>query len=265
MPVYHEHNSPREIRITQMVEFDPRNLSYMCTTCMDVHPAVSCPVLNICIGTSQLHNIHTPRATWASDTRMPPDPIHIDWVTVCGATVLELERAWLMDYRNERRPMRLLICAGLEDLARGRSRDDIVEDLMHFKIAVDHQNVHHPDKPNEMVIATLLNPPKYTWFNDNGIPPRNHEDHLTDIMELNSWIIYFNGQNGKTITPRFHRFGVKNCSSRDASGRTVRIKKHIFSDWNSDHFQLSDRMRVKLGTAVTRHFLGEQARSGTMG
>ena len=196
---------------------------------------------------------------------MPPDPIHIDWVTVCGATILELERAWLLDYRYERRPMRILICAGIEDIARGRSRDEIVEDLMHFKIAVDNQNVHHPDKRNEMVIATVLNPPKYTWFTDNGHPPRNHHNHLDDIRELNSWITYFNGQNGKNITPRFHRFGVKDCASRDADGRRVRIKKHIFSHWNPDHFLLKDKLRVKLGTAVVRHFLGEQARSGMLG
>ena len=265
MPVYHEHNSPKEIQSIQMVDGDHMNRSIMCTTCMDVHPVVSDPVLNICVGTGQLHNIHTPRTSWSSESRMPPDPIHIDWVTVCGATIMELERAWLLDYRYERRPMRILICAGIEDIARGRSRDEIVEDLMHFKIAVDNQNVHHPDKRNEMVIATVLNPPKYTWFTDNGHPPRNHHNHLDDIRELNSWITYFNGQNGKNITPRFHRFGVKDCASRDADGRRVRIKKHIFSHWNPDHFLLKDKLRVKLGTAVVRHFLGEQARSGMLG
>ena len=90
MPVYHEHNSPKEIQSIQMVDGDHMNRSIMCTTCMDVHPVVSDPVLNICVGTGQLHNIHTPRTSWSSESRMPPDPIHIDWVTVCRATIIEI-------------------------------------------------------------------------------------------------------------------------------------------------------------------------------
>ena len=71
---------------------------------MDVHPAVTDPVLNVVLGTSQIHNIHTPRAAWSAPERMPPDPIHIDWVTVCNASIRELERAWLADYEKETNP-----------------------------------------------------------------------------------------------------------------------------------------------------------------
>ena len=37
-PVYHLHNSPREIRILQGVEYSTSNPSYMCTTCTPMHP-----------------------------------------------------------------------------------------------------------------------------------------------------------------------------------------------------------------------------------
>ena len=258
--VFHIHNSPKEIRVIQNVEHDERNLSYMCTTCMDVHPAVTDPVLNVVLGTSQIHNIHTPRAAWSAPERMPPDPIHIDWVTVCNASIRELERAWLADYEKETRAMRILLMAGVDDLARGNSRDDIVEAFMHFKLTVDKQNSFHPEKRNELVIPTILNPPQLTWFDDNGIAPPNHQNMLADLKELNSWIIYYNRQNGKEITPRFHRFGVKDGWGKDDRGRRVKVKKHLFAHWKQDRFHLHDKIRVKLGTAITRHFLREQSR-----
>ena len=258
--VFHTHNSPKEIRVIQMVEYDDRNLNHMCPTCMTVHPAVTDQVLNVCLGTSQIHNIHTPRATWSAPDRMPPDPFHIDWVTVSDATIADLERAWVADYEKEKRPMSFLLTGGLYDLARGKSRDEIVEAMMHFKFTIDKQNSYHPEKKNEFVIATVLNPPKYTWFDDNGIAPVHHHNMIADLKELNAWIVYFNKQNGKDITPRFHRFGVKDNWEKDSTGRRIKVKKHLFSHWKADHFHLQDKIRVKLGIAITRHFQGEMSR-----
>ena len=68
-------------------------------------------------------------------------------------------------------PMRILVTAGLVDLARGKTRDEIVEMFIHFKETVDKQNRYHPSVRNEFVIATILNPPKFTWFVDNQEPP----------------------------------------------------------------------------------------------
>ena len=55
--VQHRHNSAREVRIMQGVEFGEANRSYMCTTCMTNHFARPEQGLNICLSTSQLHNI----------------------------------------------------------------------------------------------------------------------------------------------------------------------------------------------------------------
>ena len=120
--------------------------------------------------------------------------------------------------------MRILLMVGVDDLARGNSRDDIVEAFMHFKLTVDKQNSFHPEKRNELVIPTILNPPQLTWFDDNGIAPPNHQNMLADLKELNSWIIYYNRQNGKEITPRFHRFGVQDGWGKDDRGRRVKVK-----------------------------------------
>ena len=264
--VQHRHNSAREVRIMQGVEFGETNRNYMCTTCMTTHPARPEQGLNVCVGTSQLHNLHHPRD---SNVHCPPDPLHIDWVTVCGATIAELEYAWLLDYRRQPRPMRILLSAGLNDLAKGKTRTDIVGSILHFRMVVNRQNQYHPQTKNELVVATILNPPKFVWFPDNGPAPPNHNNMLSDIKELNSWIAYFNQENGK-ITPRFHRFGVKNGWRLDKNRKRVHVQCHQFQQWRQsepvhDMLHLSDQWRVRLGISVTRHFQGEQDRNGILG
>ena len=152
---------------------------------------------------------------------------------------------------------------------KGKTRTDIVASTLHFKEVVNSQNRYHPHTKNELVVATILNPPKFVWFPDNGPAPPNHKNMLSDIKELNSWITYFNQQNGK-ITPRFHRFGVKNGWRLDKNRKRVHVQCHQFQQWRQsepvhDMLHLSDQWRVRLGISVTRHFQGEQDRNGILG
>ena len=173
------------------------------------------------VGTSQFHNIDTPRDA-ADATRKEPDPFHIDWVTVCDASITELEHAWYVNYWTSNKPMRTLLCGGLEDLAAGKSVTDVIEQILHFKQKVDRQSPR-----NEFVVAALLNPPKYNLFEDNGEPSRNHKNLIREIKELNSWIVKFDSQIGMQSTPRLHRLGVKDgWTLKD--GKRTRIKRHIF-------------------------------------
>ena len=265
--VRHRHISPREIRILQGVEYEEQNLHYMCTTCQVRHAARPEQGLNVLVGDSNLHNLHNPRGNIGP--RCPPDKAHIDWLTVCGATIAELEHAWEIDYGKSVRPMRILLSGGLNDLIQGKSRTDIVASILHFRITVDHQNRYHNLVKNELVVATVLNAPKLVWFSDNGPPPPNYTNLLEEVKELNAWIIYFNQQKGK-ITPRFHRLGVKNGTQKKQDGSITRVQKHLFKQWrqsepNNDKVHLSDEWRVRMGIQVTRHFEGEMDRFGIIG
>ena len=128
--------------------------------------------------------------------------------------------------------------------------------------------------------STILHPPLSSPENktfglrgrhqDNGPQPRQHRNLLPDIKELNSWIVFFNKQNGKDITPRFHRYGVRDGWTVDREGKRVRIKKHTMSQWCSaepvaERVHLNPDMRIRLGVAVTRHFQGELERNGKIG
>ena len=206
---------------------------------------------------SQLHNFHLPRVP---QVYCPPDLLHVDWLTISGGTISDLTHAYRVDYKKQPRAHRILVSAGLNDLMRGASRDTVVERFIYLKETIDAQNEHHPETKNELVIATILNPPKLAWFAGNGEPPANFQNRLQELRDLNSWIKYYNSQNGRVCTPAFHRFGV----------RTVKgVQTHHFSQWRQsepvlDMVHLNDAMRVRMGQAVVRHFRGELDRFGQL-
>ena len=100
----------------QGAEWSVSNRSIFCPTCVKHHPVRPDCGLNICLSTDQLHEFHHP-----SDpgVQCPPDDVHIDWLTIPGATIADLEFAWKIDYEKSKRPMRILLCAGINDLLKG--------------------------------------------------------------------------------------------------------------------------------------------------
>ena len=110
VPVFHRHFSSREMRITQGVEWSTTNRCYMCATCEVYHPARVEFGLNVCLGGSQLHDFHFPQDP---DVTCPPDDLHIDWVTIPGATIPTLNNAYLADYAKCTRLKRVLLVAGI--------------------------------------------------------------------------------------------------------------------------------------------------------
>ena len=117
-------------------------------------------------------------------------------------------------------------------------------------------------------MSTVLNPPKLTWFPDNGQPPPGHNNRLEEVKAINDWIIEFNDSYGK-YTPRFHRFGVK-TGRRFVGGTPVAYKVHQWNQWRQTEamdnmIHLSDEWRIRMGGAVVRHFNGELQREGVLG
>ena len=230
------------------------------------HPVRPATGLNVCLGDSQLHNVHHPRDVTVS---CPPDDPHIDWVTVPGGTISDLEHAFLVDYARQERPMRILFTGGINDLVQGATVNDMVMRLMHLNNVVDQQNSHHPNVKNELVIATTILPPKLVWFPDYGPAPAHHPNLERQLTELNSWIIYWNELNAKA-TPRFNRFGVREGKKVLPDGNVVPFKTHRWYQWrmtepDMDKLHLSDTWRVRMAGAVVKHFRAENERFGTLG
>ena len=259
LPIYHRHFSSVEMRIMQGVEWSTTNRSYLCPTCQMSHPARPDSGLNVCLGDSQLHEFHVPREPGVT---CPPDKIHIDWNTVPGATIPTLQHAWQVDYGKYKRPMRV------NDLLKGGTFTSITNSILHLRLAIDYQNQFHPSQQNELVVATILNPPKLCWFPDNGAPPPGHRNRLQEITDINQWIVEFNDSYGN-LTPRLHRFGVKS-GRKFVNGIPTPLHVHQLSKWRQteevhDMIHLNDQMRVRLGAAVINHFESEQNKKGVLG
>ena len=262
--VYHQHYSAREMRIIQGVEYDARNKSYICPTCVAHHQAWPEYGLNVCLSTSQLHEFHTPRDPQVT---CPPDAIHVDWITIPGATISALETAWFADYRKSERPMRVLLVAGTNDLLKGGDKDSLTNSILNLKNTIDDQNRYHSSTPNELVVSTMLNPPILTWFPDNGPPPEGHKNRLEEISEINQWIIEFNQGYGNS-TPRFHRFGVRS-GRKLVNGSYVPMHVHQFKKWRQSEpvesmLHLNDYWRTRLGASVVKHFQSEISKKGAL-
>ena len=156
-PIYHLHNSAKQVRVLQGVEYEQENLDYFCPTCQASHKSRLPSGLNICVSTSQLHAFHQPRE---QGVICPPDTFHVDWVTIPGGTIADLLHAWKVEYQREWRPMRVLLVGGLNDLLKGGNFNSVKEDIELFASHLKDQDSHHPGLTNEFSVATLLNPPK---------------------------------------------------------------------------------------------------------
>ena len=263
MPIYHRHNSSRQVRIIQGVEFKNENLDYFCPSCMISHKCRMPMGLNICVSTSQLHNFHHPREAGVS---CPPDTSHTDWLTIPGGTINDLNLGWRQDYQHEWRPMRVLLVAGLNDIIKGGDFNSVTQAITRFKNVVLVQNEVHPGLTNQFTVATILNPPKVVWFPDDGPTPAGHVDRSKLLNDLNTWIDQFNLENGRTYVPRFHLLGTRTTTKR-VKGVRQEVKTHRWNEWRQseprhDMLHLNDKMRVKMGRQVVRYFEGEHERHG---
>ena len=254
-PVYHRHWSTRQVRVLQGVEYGSGDRSYMCPSCQVPHQAVVPYGLDICLSDSTLHEFHHPRE---QGVHCPPDSSHVDWVTIPGASVEELLYAWGAEYSRERRPMRVLLVAGLNDLIKGGNFDTLTTDFKRFDIYVRHQERYHPGKNNSFAIAPLIPAPKLVWYPDNGPTSANYVNRLDEMTRLNEWVQTFNMKKGINQVPRFHTFGIRS-HKRKVQGQEVVFKTHRWNEWRAseeyeEKLHLVDKVRVRMGSHVLKYF-----------
>ena len=206
MAVFHLHRSAKQFRVLQKVEYDRENKLYLCPTCQATHLARPAYGLNICVSDSTLHNFHQPRDRGVVCS---PDTTHVDWVSIPGGKISDLDLAWRVEYHREPRPMRILLVAGLNDLIKGGTRESVMRSIVHFQQMIIRNNRYHPGSSNQFAVAPLLCPPKLVWYGDNGPMPQGHAgNRREELEELTNDILSFNAQNGMLHVPHFNTIGV---------------------------------------------------------
>ena len=188
--------------------------------------------------------------------------MHSDYITIPGATIDELTHAFMMEYRDFRFPVDVILVAGYADILDGRSRDAIIESYSQFTRAVLEANSGHTGT-NTVAICNLPYAPQLSWFEDNGPLPYNHlGNQLLKLEFLNEAILSLNLDNRITEFPCLHKFGVRNYTKKyvDRYGQTHhrRIKQHRLDHWLGDDparkLYLVNEQKFKVGAAVNKYF-----------
>ena len=192
------------------------------------------------------------------------DEDHRDYVTIPGAKIVQLHDAFVIEYGKERRGIDVVLVAGLNDIARGYSREHILHCIKDMRRAVNKQaELYHPNVRNSFAVATLLYPPQLAWFEDNGpVPHTGYQNNRDKLDWINTEIMQDNIDNGVQFAPKLHTYGVRtdNKRSRDRYGNvTVRHTKcHRWGEWRerdpANMLHLNYIRRVAMGKAVNKYF-----------
>ena len=195
-----------------------------------------------------------------------------------GATIQELEHAWKADYGHYTNPMDVVLVAGLNNILRGETEEQIMSRFYNFMIAVaENSRKHHNHGHSSFAVATLIYPPKLTWFDEDGQMPYPESTNKIEMMKsLNNKIINFNNAlrlnlwQPKTISesgpadssaPKFHHMGIETVYRRHR-GRIIRKTKHDWRKWRHTEqrplmLHLNDKERAKMGRIINYYFASQ--------
>lgn len=272
--IYHHHFSTKQLRELTGVEESDGN--YFCPTCGEggapgkVHASNNSERIKILVSSSTLHEY------WEAGGFQGHD-IHVDHITIPGATIQMLEYAWRCDYHHEKKPMDVMVVGGLNNLCRGDSADDVIGHFKGFEETVMKQSREfHPDNPSTFNTATMFYPPQITWFPDNGdLPYPEFENKLEMMKTINDRIVelnnehflrnigVFKAQNNGVVGTRakilgFHKYGLRKTTTTYPNGRKVESKAHRWEHWReldaSRMLHLIDEQRAKACQAVANFF-----------
>jgi len=84
----------------------------------------------------------------------------VEQLTIPGATVRILHHAFLAEYEFGDLPVDVLLVAGLNDLLRGSSVDQLMQEIQNFKM--DVLNLKRDGGKSTFGCTTLPQPPKFT-------------------------------------------------------------------------------------------------------
>lgn len=218
-PMFHKHHSTKYMYNTLLAR---QEHSVNCPSCKKVHPIdLKTERITILMSSSTLHNCFLYESV--------KDDIHVNLETISGGTIDLLRASWNQLYYEEKRPMNVIVIAGLNDIAT-LDTDKIIHNICLFK-----RNVLEQNSKNVFLIAGLLRPPKLAWFEANGpepiVPFRNgYKNHIDKIDEVNGIIFKLNSPL-KLPTFMFANMGTRTLVKKDKTGKEYRVTQHQFSAW----------------------------------
>jgi len=258
-PVFHTHNSSKNYRINAPLDIWGNYPCYTCT--MTPHSCkigVRYPVL---VTSSILNNWQGLR----SINGYPGDPIHIEYISIPGATIRDLHHAFRAEYGNTHRPVDVILCSGLNDVIAGSNSDEIMQDIYDFgktvrSICLGENSAYW----SSFAAATLPFPPQLVSLcEEDRKLKHNYRDTLvnitTRIREMNR------GDKHPHIptdmAPCFHTWGVRIMQHSKVIGPANLMENfadHRLVSWKGTKpkqmLHLSDALKLKMGKSIVTYF-----------
>ena len=194
------------------------------------------------------------------------DPLHVERVAVAGATVKGVAHAISANYFSLGEPVDLLLCAGINDIIKGRSAFEILAD---YVMLAEVLSTHLPT--STLSVCTLPLPPMLCRLaGDRTWRPDNFQNKLEVFIELNERIIQLNRQQARRtrrptdLAPTFHTRGLRtryNSGRRSVRPRNLlaTVIGHRFSNWREDRphrqLHLNEEVACSMGKATIKYFL----------
>ena len=260
-PIYHTHYSSLSLR--QITGAEETGVEYLCPSCKGRHTPYPDSRVKLVLSDFTLHQFFAPPNH--TGAQYVGDMIHVDYLTIPTACIEDLVLAFKLEYEqlNHQKPLDVLIVAGYNDLLQNKSRQHIMEGYRHLARLVQNLGKNkHPGATNSFAVASLLYPPRLSWFPDNGPTPSFLTNYLEKIDWLNREIHDLNLSNSVPEYPRFHTYGVRtdNTARHDRYGylHQTHKKTHRWEHWaeqvKTSKLHLKPERIFKMGTAVNNYF-----------
>ena len=256
--VFHKHYSSKFVRECTAAD---GSQEYFCPSCKVVHGLEQNTRRKICLSSSLLHEFWA-RRNHNNTSVYEGDRSHVDYITIPGGKIMDLINAWKVEYFQDTKPMDVILIAGLNNLIKGYSADEMLREYDHLVQFVHYQaHKHHPELHNTCTIGTLYYAPQLCWLPAKGKCPPGFINQLVKMQYLNSEIERLN-QESKLKSPNFTVFGVRGGGKHvmDEMGNWVwkDTTHHRYNDWREkdmvNMLHLNDNMRMKMGRWVGKFF-----------
>jgi hypothetical protein len=239
-------------RSTAIIDF---NGDYNCENCAIGYHAVRWGVRYPLLCTSSI------LANWRRgidvEEEYEGDPLHLDSISIPGARIANLRRAFVAEYGRASQPVDLLLCAGLNDVSSGASIRSIARELELFRQVV--QQI-----PGSTFAACRLPYPPSMARIGRERPGPYHINRLPTLSQVNDYIYEMNNRPDQSmathLAPSFQTWGCRARRANPEQPRRIRegMVGHREHDWREQHpgdqLHLADSVRLRMGRSVIRYF-----------
>lgn len=254
-PVFHNHFSSLFERTNASVD---RWGEYCCTTCkITPHSCFTGVRIPVLVTSSILHNWQHART---SDSSVyPGNSIHIETISIPGATIPTLRHALVTEFGQANLPVDVLWVSGLNDVIKGLGSTRILDQLSYTKNLVLKWCNHNSTVGNTFRVSSLPLPPSLSRLAGDK-RPEVKVDHTDELIKLNEGIKKMNLERAQPLqapVPMFHSWGSSVLPKTKHDNIKVR-KNHRMSEWRENTpnkmLHLADRVRIRMGRSVVSYY-----------